>query len=345
MTIIYFILILGAVIFVHEFGHFIFAKVSKTYVYEFSIGMGPKLFGKKGRNGETDYCLRLIPLGGFVRLAGEEIDDDKTVKDDRKLYNKSFWQRFLIMFAGAGFNFLFAIILLFCLGIAGTTTTKPVIGVVDEQYPAYTSGVREGDTILSINDVSIDSWDDIVWELHLNGSNEANIKVLDNNNVQKTFKIKPVEEKENDVVNYKFGISQPTKIYSGLSNGFNYAFNKTKSLFKTMFNTFSSLFNGNVSVKKLSGPIGIYSVVDTQAKAGFSSLIYLVAFLCINVGFINLIPFPAFDGGRILFLIIEKIKGSPVSPKVENTIHSIGFILLILLMIFVTFNDIFRLFG
>ncbi len=345
MTIIYFILVLGAVIFVHEFGHFIFAKLSKTYVYEFSIGMGPKLFGKKGSNGETEYCLRLIPLGGFVRLAGEEIDDDKTIDNNRKLYNKNFWQRFLIMFSGAGFNFLFAIIILFCLGIAGTTTTKPIIGVVDEKYPAYISGIREGDTILSINDVLIDSWDDIVWEFHLNGSNEANIKIVDNNNVKKIINVKPIEEKNGDILSYKFGISQPTKIYNGLSNGFNYAFNKTKALFKTMFNTFGSIFNGSVSVKDLSGPIGIYSVVGTQAKAGFSSLIYLVAFLCINVGFINLIPFPAFDGGRILFLIIEKIKGSPISPKIENTIHSIGFILLILLMIFVTFNDIFRLFS
>lgn len=344
MTIIYFILILGVVIFVHELGHFIFAKLSKTYVYEFSIGMGPKLLSKFGKNKETEYCLRLIPLGGFVRLAGEEVEDDKSIKNDRKLYNKSFWQRFLIMFSGAGFNFLFAIIILFCLGIFGTTSTKPVIGIVEENYPAYLAGIREGDTVLSINDVSIDSWDDIVWELHLNNSDEAKIEIRDNNGVIKTVNVKPVEEKENDVVSYKFGISQPTKIYNGLGNGFSYAFNKTKALFKTMFNTFSSLFNGDVSVKELSGPIGIYSVVDNQAKAGFSSLVYLVAFLCINVGFINLIPFPAFDGGRILFLIIEKIKGSPVSPKVENTIHGIGFILLILLMIFVTFNDIFRLF-
>ena len=117
INLIYFVLVLGVIVLVHESGHFLFAKLCGIYVYEFSIGMGPKLLSKKGKNGETEYCLRAIPIGGFVSLAGEEVDDDKKVPKDRKLYAKKPWQRFLVMFFGAGFNFLFAILLLFLLGL------------------------------------------------------------------------------------------------------------------------------------------------------------------------------------------------------------------------------------
>lgn len=346
MTFIIFVLVLGAVVLVHEFGHFINAKIFKTYVYEFSIGMGKRLWYFKKKGGETEYSIRLFPIGGFVRLAGEEVDDDKKIPKNRKLWAKSFWQRFLIMFAGAGFNFIFAILLLFIIGISyGSVSTKPIIGSVSKDYPSYEAGLRDGDTILSIDNVNVKTWDDMIWELTIKNGKETTFKVKDTNGNIKEIKVNPIKEVKEKEESYVYGISRDTTKYRGFSHAIDYTVTKTKSLFTVMFKTIGALFTGGVSVKDLSGPVGIYSIVDTQSKAGFESLLYLVAFLSINVGVINLIPFPAFDGGRILFLIIEKIKGKPVDPKVENTIHSIGFFLLLTLIIYVTFNDILRLFG
>jgi len=142
MTIIWFILILGVIILVHEFGHFIFAKWFGVYVYEFSLGMGPKIWSKKAKDGETEYCIRAIPLGGFVRLAGEEVDDDEKIDKDRKLYNKNFIQRFFIMFAGAMNNFILCfVVLLVSAFIFGSVSLKPIVSSVSEEHPAYEAGI------------------------------------------------------------------------------------------------------------------------------------------------------------------------------------------------------------
>ena len=212
-------------------------------------------------------------------------------------------------------------------------------------YPSYEAGLRDGDTVLSIDNVNVKTWDDMIWELTMKNGKETTFKVKDINANIKEIKVKPIKEVKENEESYVYGISRDTTKYRGFSHAIDYTVTKTKSLFTVMFKTIGALFTGGVSVKDLSGPVGIYSIVDTQSKAGFESLLYLVAFLSINVGVINLIPFPAFDGGRILFLIIEKIKGKPVDPKIENTIHSIGFFLLLALIIYVTFNDILRLFS
>jgi len=344
MTIIWFILILGAIILVHEFGHYLFAKLFHTYVYEFSIGMGPRLFYFKKKNGETEYSIRCIPLGGFVRLAGEEVDDDTKIPKDRKLYSKNVIQRFLIMFAGAGFNFLFAFVVLFVSAlIYGSTSLTPIVGSVSEGYPAYEAGINSGDQILSIDGDKTDSWNEVQLLIQTSKGKELEIKLKRVNGNIETVKLTPKEVTSDEDVSYVVGISIANVKQTGFINSLKYAVNTTRLLFKLMLTTIKSLFTGAVSVNNLSGPVGIYSVVDDQAKLGFQNILYLVAFLSINVGVINLLPFPAFDGGRILFLIIEKIKGSPVSPKVENTIHNIGFFLLLALMIYITFNDILKL--
>lgn len=346
MTLIYFILVLGAVVFVHELGHFLFARLAGVHVYEFSIGMGKKVWSYKKKDGQTEYSLRLIPLGGFCQIAGENGDlDEDDVPKNKKMCNKNFFQRFLILFFGAGFNFIFAFILLFVIGlIYGSVSSEPIIGAVGEEYPAYEAGLQAGDKILSLNDVKISTWDDVMWELDLSKDKTMIFEVKKENGEVKKVTVTPVKIEQDDVVDYVYGISGVTEKRTGLVASLDYAVTKTASLFKMMFNTIKSLFTGGVGVDDLSGPVGIYSIVGTQAKAGFGSLIYLIAFLSINVGFINLIPLPAFDGGRILFLIIEKITGKPINPKVEGMIHSIGFFLLILLMLYVTFNDVLRLF-
>lgn len=343
-TIILFILILGAIIFVHELGHFLFAKLTDVYVYEFSIGMGPKIWSKKGK--ETEYCLRAIPIGGFVQLAGEEIDDDKSIPKIRKLQAKKPWERFLVMFFGAGFNFLFAILLLFLISLfSGSPKLTPIITKVDSGYPAEVAGLSKGDRIIKINNHNIDTTDDVTLFLGLNSKGkETTIKVDKGYGTTKTYKVTPKQMKQKGQTIYRYGITLQSKKHYGLINAFEYTFVKTKSIFKQMGITVGYLFTGKIRLNQLSGPVGIYSIVGKEQKSGLASILYLVAFLSINVGFINLLPLPAFDGGHILFILIEMIKGSPVDPKVENTIHTIGLVLLMLLMVYITFNDILRLF-
>ncbi len=348
MTLIYFILILGLIVLVHEFGHFIFAKMFGVYVYEFSIGMGPKIFSHKRKNkkDETEYCIRAIPIGGFVQLAGEEIDDDKTVPKDMKMYSKPIWQRFLIMFFGAGNNFILAfVVLLLCALFFGSPKMEPVVGKLTVGYPMEQAGIEVGDKFIEVNGNHITTIDDVRLYMSVTKPGKTmTFKMKKENGEIVNYEISPQKETVDEVTTYKFGIEFKTEKEKGFFAPIKYAFIKTGALFKQMGITLKLLFTGTVSMNNLSGPVGIYSIVGQTRSAGLESMLQLLALLSLNVGFINLIPFPAFDGGRILFLVIEKIKGSPVKPKVENIFHSIGFILLMLLLVYITFNDVIRMF-
>lgn len=347
MTLVWFIVILSIIIVVHEFGHFLFARLSGTHVYEFSLGMGKKIYSKKSKKSDTEFCIRLIPLGGFVQLAGEDEEFDKENKIDKKksMNSKTGIQRFLILFAGAGFNFILAFVVLFISALFyGSVSTKPIVGSIMEGYPAQEAGLKVGDKILKIDGATVKTWDDVLWEVQFSDGTPSKFLIEREGETKKQIEIKPLEtEDEQGNTVYKFGIGTSQKREKGLIQAFNYGINKFSSIFKIMLNTVKSLFVGEVGVNDFSGPVGIYTVVDNQREQGFESILYLIAFLSINVGVINLIPFPAFDGGRILFLIIEKISKKPVPPRIENMIHSIGFFILIALMIYVTFNDVIRL--
>ena len=346
IDLILFILILGSIVFVHEFGHFMMAKLTGVYVYEFAIGMGPKLWSKKGK--ETEYTLRAIPIGGFCMMAGEDLEDDdlKKVPKNKRLQSKKPWQRFLIMFFGAGNNFIFAILLLFAIGLIwGGSSMEPVVTSVLKNSAAANSGIEAGDRILEINGHSISTTDDISLYLAVADPEEASdIKVEKENDSVKTYSVQPKKKKVDGQTTYQYGIGMHQEVEHGFLAAIQFTYKKTISIFKQMAVTVGYLFTGGISISQLSGPVGIFSIVGNQSSAGIMNIIYLVAFLSINVGFINLLPLPAFDGGHILFIIIEKIKGSPVNPETENKIHTIGLFLLMLLMVVITFNDILRLF-
>lgn len=347
MTLIYFILILGLTVFIHELGHFIFAKKNGVYCHEFSLGMGPKLFSFRRKNDETEYCLRLLPIGGFVQMSGEEIDEDDDVPKDRQLQSKSVGQRFIIVVAGALNNFILGIFLLFLMGLFyGSPETKPYIANVDKQYNAYKVNVREGDLVKEINNKKVRTIDDVMLEFQLVKQGSSIKFVLEDKSGNiKNVTIKPTKVvDENENVSYIYGIGLDTDINKGFINSVKYSFSKFGSIYRSMFKVIGNLFTGNLGLNSLSGPVGIYNVVGEQSKQGFENVIYLAAYISINVGFVNLIPFPAFDGGRALFLIIEKIRKKPIDQKTENIIHSIGFILLMLLIVIITINDIIRLF-
>lgn len=355
LTLVLFIIILGTIILIHEFGHFIFAKMFGVYVYEYSLGMGKKVFSKKPKNSETEYNIRIFPIGGFVRLAGEEGEDgDNNVPLDRKLYKKGFWERFLIFFMGPGFNMILAMVTLFlvCLFFGANLTTLELDNV-KKDYPSYEAGLRNGDVILAVDGEEVSTWTQARLKIAtVEPGAEIDFEVKRQNGDVEVISVTPRKEENTECAEgeeckpvYVYGVGSKVVKMKGFVDSIKYSFIETKNIVLSMGTTLKYLFTGNLGVNDLSGPVGIYEVVGEQAKYGIDSLLYLMAYLSINVGIMNLIPFPAFDGGHILFLLIEKIRRKPVSANVEATITGIGFICLILLMIYVTFNDIINLFN
>jgi len=345
INLLLFVLILGSIVFVHEAGHFIFAKICGVYVYEFALGMGPKIISKKGK--ETEYSLRAIPIGGFCQLAGEDVDDDdlKKVPKKRRLQSKTAFQRFLIMFFGAGNNFISAFLILFFIALIwGGTTMTPKITAVEDGSAAYKAGLEVGDVVTKINGHKIKTSDDLSLYLAIADPKKKSTIVVDRSGESETIKVKPEKIEVDGNETYRYGIGMQQERTHGVINSAKYMVEKSASLFKQMGITFGYLVTGGIRLNQLSGPVGIYSIVGESSKAGLANILYLVAYLSINVGFINLLPFPAFDGGHILFIIIEKLRGKPVSPELENKIHTVGMLLLLLLMVVVTVNDIIKLF-
>ena len=348
MTFIWFILILGLIVFIHEFGHFIMAKKNGIYVYEFSLGFGPKLFSFKRKNDETEYMIKLIPLGGYVMLAGETDEDDKKIRDDQKLYNKGFLAKISVMVAGVFNNFLLGFILIFIIGLAfGSTFSSNKLDKLPKDLPLYQAGARDGDYVTKINGKKIRNYDDIQVMLAIAGEKKKiDITIKKPNGQEKTYNIKSKKDKEDG--NYYYGISIKMREGKGIVDAFKYACDKFVSIFKGLIIIIISLFTGKLGINSLSGPVGIYQVVGEASKGTFEvvaySLLYLTAYLSINVGFMNILPFPAFDGGQAFLLIIEKITGKKISMKVKSAINSVGFVLLMILMIYVTIKDVLKLF-
>ena len=349
LTLIILIIMLGILVFVHEFGHFIVAKKTGVHVMEFAIGMGPRLFKFKRKNDPTIYSVRLLPIGGFCAMAGEVFEeDDLKLPKNKYMCNKKPYQRFLILVAGVTMNFILALVLFFLQGLIwGSYNQLSYVGYVKDNSSIMNSGIVEGDRIISINNVKTNTWDKIQIALLLKNNGEKyDFVVRKQDGTIKKYEVIPsktVNDDNEEVVEFGFGADQTLK--KGFFHSIKYAFIKFYSVISSMGIIIVKLFSGKLGVNSLAGPVGMYSVVGESAKLGIENLIFLTAYLSVNLGFINILPFPAFDGGRVLFLIIEKIKGSPVDSKIENMIHTIGFCLLMLLMLIVTYQDILRLFN
>jgi len=346
ISLLIFILILGIIILVHEFGHFICAKKSGVYIYEFSIGMGPVIYSRKGRDG-ISYNVRAFPIGGFVQMAGEVYEDDKKIKKEQFMCNRPWYQRLLILIAGVFNNFVLALVLLFIMALIwGPTSSVPKVLNVQENSAASVAGMKSGDIITSINGHAFSSWD--VGQIYLYYKNTDNLYTFDvkrEDGSIDTLKLTPKIETDEDGNERKvFGIQIDNRRPSGILESIKFTFQKFKDIIHSMIITVWGLISGQVSISNLSGPVGIYKVVDQSVQYGLQQLIYITAFLSINVGFINILPFPAFDGGHVFFMILEKIKGKPLNAKFESICNGIGFALLMLLMLFITIQDIFRLF-
>lgn len=355
MTVIIFILVLAVLVFVHELGHFLVAKACGIRADEFAIGFGPRLISKKF--GETLYAINLIPFGGYVKIFGENPDDESINGTDksRSIVHKSKLEQIAVLFAGIFFNFVFACILAtiaFTVGVSASIDSYPqyldrmkdskiTITYVSPDSPAYKAGLKGGDVL------AYDSVESVQKTIASSMGKEISLKYIRNNN-QSEIKVTPVEGIVQD--KYAIGISMDNvatlklPFYKSVIEGYKFTIYMISATVSGMYDLVAGMFNGQSKLSSVSGPVGIAGMVGDAAKLGFTYLIMFTAVISINLGVLNAVPFPALDGGRILFVIIEAIIRRPIKPIVANTINSIGFGLLILLMIFVTYKDIAKLF-
>ena len=340
LTIAAAILIFALMIFVHEFGHFIVAKLVGIRVLEFAIGMGPKVlsWGK----GETRYSIRIIPIGGFCAMEGE----DKDSNDPKAINNKPAWQRLLVLAAGAFMNILLGFMLLLFMMAQGSHMATNVIGMVESGSAAYESGLMPGDEILKVSGKRTNIAAEVTWEAGRRGAEETEFLVK--RGAEKISVL--VTPRETDGA-YRFGFTL-ANVENNFGHSLKTAYHGTFFYGKLIISSIVDLFRGKVEITQLSGPIGIVSeigsAVQETAKTGmegFLNLINLAVLLTINLGIFNLLPIPALDGGRIFFVLVEMIIGKKIPPEKEGMIHFAGFAILILLSVMVAVMDVLKFRG
>lgn len=350
MSIIAAIIVFGLLIFFHELGHFLFAKLFKVYVEKFSIGFGPALFTKK--LGETEYSISAIPLGGYVKMYGENINDEvEESKKHRSFSHKAVAKRSLIVLAGPFFNFLLAFLLFSLVNTMGTPKLKPVIGEVQKDMPAYSAGLQEGDEIIKINGKEIKYWQQISDSIKSNSDKPVTLLIKrDGETIDKTItpKVTEVENIFGEKISVSLiGIAPSTEStvtirynpFQALSLGAA----KTYEITKLTIVGIIKIFQQVVPADNIGGPILIFQMAKETAAAGINSLLLFMAVISINLAILNLLPIPVLDGGHLLFYGIEAVKGKPVSLKTREVTQMVGLALLLALMVFAFYNDITRI--
>ncbi len=352
MSILIFFIVLSILVLVHEFGHFIMAKRAGILVEEFGFGLPPRIYGKQV--GETLYSINLLPFGGFVKLYGES--NDETVDSARAFSSKSKLQRILVIVAGVFMNFILAIV---AFGIVYSFTGVPKetnnVKIVDvsASSPAQTAGLLPGDTVKTVDGVNVTSVKSFINLVEQKKGKQIKIMFVRTQNGQdQTLNVSVTPRESPPPDQGALGVTiSTTEIYFapvwqrpfiGAYYGFKDAIFWGWTVLQGLGSIFTSLFARQVP-KGLSGPVGIYAVTTEAAKFGILSLINLLGILSVNLAILNILPFPALDGGRLLFIGIEAIAGRKVLPKLENTINTIGMILLLTLILALTAHDVFGL--
>ncbi|MDU5237409.1 MAG: RIP metalloprotease RseP [Finegoldia magna] len=333
ITIISSIIIFLLVILIHEFGHFIVAKMNRVSVLEFSIGMGPKLFQRES-NG-TLYSLRVLPVGGYCQLEGEDEENDSP----NSLNNQSPLVRLKVILAGAIMNFILAFILLILLMSVSRVSTE-VSGVIKDS-PAYSSGIQTGDQIVSINGENVSDGEELLKRIK---ESQGDLKIgVIRDSQSKNIKVTPRLENNIRKIGVNFQEEYKIKNFSivkGFKKGLITFLNLTGMLYKFL----GMLITGQLGLGGVSGPVGVVKEIGNAAKTGVANLIFLLAYININLGVFNLLPIPALDGGRAIFILIEMIFGKKISQEKEGYIHMVGLILLLALIAVVTIKDVIKLF-
>lgn len=332
------IIIIAVLILAHEWGHFITARRIGIPVYEFSLGFGYRLLSIK-RNG-VEYSLRLFPLGGFVRMAGEQPDD---LDNPEGFNNRTPLEKIRVAFAGPFMNFVMAV-LIFIYSYAFIGIPQPmkavVIGGVITGQPAAKAGLIENDKILEVNGEKVATWTEFTSIIKKSANAPLTMKLVRNNHI----KYVTVTPANMDKTGAKIGAySQVRYEKQGILTSIKLGFIKTYQFTGQLIGGLGMLFTGEASAADLAGPVGITKMVGEAAQGGTLYLLAFTAFLSINLGILNLLPIPALDGSRMVFAAIEAIRRKPLAPEKEGFIHWLGFMFLMLLIVIVTYNDIIRL--
>ncbi len=333
-TVVLTLVMFGIIIFAHEGGHLLCAKACHIYVEEFSVGMGPKLFSF--RKGDTAYSLRLLPIGGFCKMPGEDGESDLPNGFDKK----SVPQRMLVVAGGALFNIIFAVLLFIVayMGL-GTSTEEPIIGEVYEDYPAYVAGLEPGDVVTAINGEAIASWADMTAIIQKQVGTALAFTV-DRGGEVVQLTITPEAGDSGSGVIGIVAARESVSVFEAVKTGFRQTYELTKLVLVSL----GQMVTGAIGLD-LAGPVGVGQMVGQAASYGFYSFLIFVAAISVNLGIVNLLPLPALDGSRLVFLAIEGIRRKPLAANVEGMIHFVGFVLLIGLLIIVTYFDISRIMG
>ncbi len=415
-TVIAFILIFGSLVFFHELGHFLFAKKAGIMVREFAIGMGPKIFGMT--KGETVYTLRLLPIGGYVRMAGEDTDtvelqpgyrvalitneenivekiilnqkthyqnvifleveradlerelwiegydeDDQFIRYnvsrtasivengteqmiaplDRQFNSKSVGARAMAIFAGPLFNFILAFFIFLIIGlIQGIPSDEPIIAEVVDDSVASSAGLVDGDKVVKVNGQSISTWEQLSEQI-FNNPNKAVTFEVERETGNEIIELTPkAVEQEGGQPYGQIGVMR--SIEKNPLQAVVYGVEETYNMIITIGTLVGKLVTGQFSIDALSGPVGIYKTTETVVTFGLYNILYFAAMLSVNLGIMNLLPLPALDGGRLLFFAVEAVRGKPIDRQKEGMVHFVGILLLMILMVVVTWNDIQRFF-
>lgn len=415
-TVIAFILIFGSLVFFHELGHFLFAKRAGIMVREFAIGMGPKIFGMT--KGETVYTLRLLPIGGYVRMAGEDTDtvelqpgyrvalitneenivekiilnqkthyqnvifleveradlerelwiegydeDDQFIRYnvsrtasivengteqmiaplDRQFNSKSVGARAMAIFAGPLFNFILAFFIFLIIGlIQGIPSEEPIIAEVMDNSVASSAGLVDGDKVVKVNGQSISTWEELSEQI-FNNPNKAVTFEVERETGNEVIELTPKAVEQEGGPDYgQIGVMR--SIEKNPLKAVVYGVEETYNMIITIGTLVGKLITGQFSIDALSGPVGIYKTTETVVTFGLYNILYFAAMLSVNLGIMNLLPLPALDGGRLLFFAVEAVRGKPIDRQKEGMVHFVGILLLMILMVVVTWNDIQRFF-
>lgn len=342
MSILITLLIIAVLVLVHEWGHFITARRIGIPVHEFALGFGYKLFSIK-KNG-VEYSFRLIPLGGFVRMAGEELGDD--FSEPQGYSSRTPLEKIRVAFAGPFMNFVFAVLIfIYIFAFIGIphVSNEPILGKVLEGKPAYSAGLKENDRVVEVDGIKISTWSEFTEYIAKSSAGEEINIVIDRDGLVHNFTIIP--ELNNDTEQTIIGVLNKIEYdKQGILTSIKIGFQQTYELTVLLLAGLWTMISGGASVQDLAGPVGITRLVGEAAQIGTVYLLNFAAFLSINLGILNLLPIPALDGSKIVFAVIEGIRRKPIEPEREGFIHWLGFMFLMFLIVVVTYNDIIKLF-
>ena len=349
-TIIAFVIALGVLVFIHEFGHFLVAKACWVRVDAFSLGFPPTLLHKQV--GETDYRLSVVPLGGYVRMLGENPHDEVPPElEHRSFMHQSLWRRFLIVLAGPGFNFLFAVVALFLLfTFAGVPYPTTEIGGVTEDSPAARAGLQKGDKVLAVGGAPVNRWDELSPKIKEGGERPVALEVKRG---EKVFQVTVTPQRQE--IADEFGGKVSTVLIGiraseefavervGPLQAFNKGLSSALRIAWLTLETIYKLLAREAPLKALGGPLLIAQVAGKQAEAGANYFINFLAFLSVNLAILNLLPIPVLDGGHLFFFLLEAVRGKPVPIKHRELAQAVGLMIILTLIVLVFYQDILRI--